>query len=244
VILDAGTGIRLLGKKIVEAGEAKSARVFLTHYHWDHIQGLPFFPPIYQSEFDIRIAGPEQAGEGVDSLLAGLMTPPYFPVTLDQLPASFTFVGVEEGSRDEGQIRIRAMRMRHPSFTLGYRVEAFGRSAVYIPDNELEGGHYETPAGWRRDFHEFVRGADVLLHDAMFTESERAGFEGWGHSAYEDVVKLALQTEVRSLWFFHHAPGRSDADLDAMVERFRDEPSVAESALEIHAAAEGQLIQF
>jgi phosphoribosyl 1,2-cyclic phosphodiesterase len=242
IILDAGTGIRLLGEELSKEEGDKQAVIFLTHFHWDHIQGLPFFAPAHDPAFDLRIFGPEQEGLDVETLLAGQMGPIYFPVSLQELPASFTFSKVEEGSWIHENVQMRAMRMRHPSVTLGYRAEAFGRSIVFIPDNELKGGSFPTPPGWRKNLENFVRGADVLFHDAMFTEEEGPSFEGWGHSTFEEVVDMALRAEVRELFFFHHAPGRSDAELNRLLDRFRDEVSDRGGDLQVYAAAEGSTL--
>lgn len=242
IILDAGTGIRLLGEELWEEAGDKEAVIFLTHFHWDHIQGLPFFAPAHDPAFHIKIFGPEQEGLGVEALLAGQMGPIYYPVSLQELPASFTFAEVEEGSWIHETFEMHAMRMRHPSVTLGYRAEAFGRSVVFIPDNELEGGSFPTPAGWRNALEDFVRGADILLHDAMFTEEEGPSFRGWGHSTFEQVVELALRAEVKKVFFFHHAPGRSDAELTRLLDRFREEVSDRTRDLQVHAAAEGDTI--
>jgi len=242
IILDAGTGIRLLGEELRGEEGEKQAVVFLTHFHWDHIQGLPFFSPVHDPAFHLSIFGPGQEGMDVETLLAGQMGPIYFPVSLLELPASFTFSEVEEGSWMHETVQMRAMRMRHPSVTLGYRAEAFGRSVVFIPDNELEGGSFPTPSGWRKELEDFVRGADILFHDAMFTEEEGASFEGWGHSTFEQTVELAFRAGVKNLFFFHHSPSRSDAELDKILDRFREEVSDRGSYLRVHAAAEGDTI--
>jgi phosphoribosyl 1,2-cyclic phosphodiesterase len=238
IVLDAGTGIRLLGENMEEEDGTHTV-ILLTHFHWDHIQGLPFFSGAYRSGAHLRICGPQQEGSRVEALLAGQMSPPHFPVAHRDLPASFTFVDVREGDWTEGGVGIRALRVRHPSYTLGYRLEAFGRAVVYVPDNELGGGALGTGEEWEDRFQEFVAGADILVHDAMFTESERPVFEGWGHSTAREAVELALRAEVKQAVLFHHAPGRSDEELDklgkAMTERLREE----ERDLRVWVAFEG-----
>jgi phosphoribosyl 1,2-cyclic phosphodiesterase len=134
------------------------------------------------------------------------------------------------------------MQVQHPSVTLGYRLEAGGRSLVFVPDNELGGKGPRMPEGWMDRFVEFVHGADVLLHDAMFTEAERPGFEGWGHSTYEQVVELSMKAEVDRVFFFHHAPGRSDEEIDGILARLREEVLASGSGLQLEAAAEGMTI--
>lgn len=242
IILDGGTGLRRLGEELKAEG-GKEAVLYLTHFHWDHIQGLPFFAPAYNQDFRLRILGPGQEGRGVQGLLEGQMAPPYFPVYQRELPASFEYSGLGEGSWIEGSVQMEAIRVRHPSVTLGYRLKVGGCSLVYVPDNELGGEGAPMPEGWAMRFEEFVGGAQVLLHDAMFTEAERPGFEGWGHSTYEEVVELALRSGVERLFFFHHAPGRTDGEIDRIVERLREKVGKERGTLDLHAAEEGRDIR-
>ena len=190
IIIDAGTGIRLLGDKLLSETGTKKAAIFLTHFHWDHIQGFPFFAPVYNPEYDLRIVGPSQDGMDVESLFAGQMGPVYFPIPYEALSATLTFDHLNEGVWEHDGARMRAMRMRHPSYTVGYRVEALGRSVVFIPDNELVGGDFPTPTGWRDRLEEFVSGADLLFHDAMFTEEEYETHTGWGHSTFQQTLEV------------------------------------------------------
>ena len=242
IIFDAGTGIRILGKKLMQEGGPRRASIFLTHFHWDHIQGFPFFAPVYNPDFDLRIVGPVQEGLSVESLFAGQMGPIYFPIPYRALSASLTFDHLQEGSWAEDGFLIRTMRMRHPSHTVGYRVEAFGRALVFIPDNELEGGSYPVSGRWRDDLEEFVAGADLLFHDAMFTDEEYSARRGWGHSTYRQTLDLAGNTGVKELFLFHHAPERSDAALELILDRCRSEILSRGWALRVHAAQEGRLI--
>jgi len=225
----------------MEEGATKAC-IFLTHFHWDHIQGFPFFEPVYNPEFNLKIVGPEQDGMDVETLFAGQMGPVYFPIPYEALSANLTFDHLNEGVWEQDGIRMRAMRMRHPSFTVGYRVEAFGRSVVFIPDNELVGGPFPTPPKWREKLTEFVAGADVMFHDAMFTEEEYPRREGWGHSTFSQTLELAEQAGVKKVFFFHHAPERSDAELNQILETFRT--PVAERGLDlgVHAAFEGKQV--
>lgn len=241
LIFDAGTGIRLLGNKLLSE-QTRKATIFLTHFHWDHIQGFPFFAPVYNSEFRLRIVAPEQDGAGVEALFAGQMGPIYFPIPYEALSASLFFEHLNEGSWEEDGIRLRAMRMRHPSFTVGYRAEVSGKVVVFIPDNELVGGSFPTARGWREKLGDFVAGADLLIHDAMFTDEEYRRRNGWGHSTFQQVLELALETGVKDLFFFHHAPERSDQELNQILARFRDQVREWGWALGVHAAFEGKQV--
>ena len=242
IIFDAGTGIRLLGDKLIADGGKKKASIFLTHFHWDHIQGFPFFGPVYDPEFNLSIVGPMQENMDVESLFAGQMGPVYFPIPYEALSASLTFDHLKEGTWEHNGLRMRAMRMRHPSNTVGYRVESQGKSVVFIPDNELVGGDFPTPAGWRNALEEFASGADILFHDAMFTDEEYANLEGWGHSTFSQTLELAERAGVKQVFFFHHAPRRSDAELNQILDHFRKQ--VAERGLDlgVHAAFEGKQV--
>jgi glyoxylase-like metal-dependent hydrolase (beta-lactamase superfamily II) len=150
IIFDAGTGIRLLGDKLAGGDDPVRATVFLTHFHWDHIQGFPFFAPLYDPDARLTLMGPRQKDLDIQTLFARQMGPVYFPVPLEALAADRTFDHLSDDGwvSDEG-IRIRSMRVRHPSHTVGYRLEAGGKTICYVPDNELEGGEYPVEAGWR-----------------------------------------------------------------------------------------------
>ncbi len=238
IILDAGSGIRPLGEELCRRGDPKRACIFLTHFHWDHVQGFPFFSPAYDPAFNLRIFGPVQKDIGLEALLRRQMGPIFFPIPYESLAANLTFHPLNSGSWAEGQIRVRALRVRHTCFTVGYRVEAFGRSVVFIPDNELRGGEYPVSAGWEEEFLAFVSGADLLIHDTTYTTREYAGKEGWGHSTFQQALGLAERAGVSTLHFFHHHPHRSDDELEEIVQKKRDDVAARGLSLEVDAAAE------
>lgn len=246
LIFDAGTGIRVLGKNLLERGpeDPLDAHIFLTHFHWDHIQGFPFFAPLYQEGTCLTILGPEQQGVDIQSLFAGQMGPIYFPVPFHQVAAQTSFTHLPVGTWEEEDVKVHSFRMRHPSVTFGYRVEAQGRSICYIPDNELVGGDYPTSPGWRGELERFVKGADVLFHDAMFTDDEYRNRVGWGHSTYRQALDLALTAGVKRLAFFHHDPDRTDVELDRIVSDYRRELREEGHPLHLEAAREGSEIRL
>ena len=178
VILDAGTGIRALGLKLVEQQDgAVNAEILLSHTHWDHIQGLPYFKPFFSPGNAVRIWGSAQGDVALDTILRQQMHPSVFPVPLDALSAKLTVQPVHSGEFSIGEFRVRSMRLRHPGTTLGYRLTpvAGGPSMAYVTDNELgTGGHYGTAPTWRAELIEFLRGVDLLIHDAMYTPDELA----------------------------------------------------------------------
>jgi len=238
LIFDAGSGIRLLGSEIVEKGP-NAIHIFLTHFHWDHIQGFPFFPPLYDPEDQIRVVGPKQKDIDVQNLFAGQMGPIYFPVPFNVVAAAMEFEHLNQGGYEIGDAQLEVIRVKHPSFVLGYRIRIGGRTICFIPDNEIEGDGSQVGPDWDRRLREFVQGADLLIHDSMYTEEEYAGRAGWGHSTFSQALRLAEESGVKRLLFFHHDPTRTDSELDTIVSRLRDGALARGATVDVGAAAEG-----
>ena len=243
LIFDAGSGIRPLGTDLVEKGP-NAIHIFLTHFHWDHIQGFPFFAPLYDPEDTIHVVGPKQRDIDVQNLFAGQMGPIYFPVPFSVVAAAMEFEHLNTGAYEVGDAVVSVMRVKHPSFVLGYRIEVGGRTVCFIPDNEMEGTGYEVGEAWEQRIRDFVGGADLLIHDSMYTEEEYRVRAGWGHSTFQQSVRLAEEGGVKRLLLFHHDPTRSDDELDVIVSRLRDESLARGSSLELEAAAEGADIRL
>lgn len=245
VILDAGTGIRALGLELVEQQNgAVKAEILLSHAHWDHIQGLPHFKPFFAPGNAVRIWGSRQGTTSLEAILRQQMDPAVFPVPLDALSASLTVQQVEVGGGEfaVGAFRVRAVRLRHPGTTLGYRLTPVtgGPSMAYVTDNELGGGgHYDTPASWRRDFVAFLAGTELLIHDAMYTEQELQQHRGWGHSTCEEAVAVAAEAEVERLVLFHHEPEHDDKTMDGLLAAARRQAKAKGKPREVLAAQEG-----
>ena len=238
LIFDAGSGIRPLGTDIVEKGP-NAIHIFLTHFHWDHIQGFPFFAPLYDPEDTIKVVGPKQKDIDVQNLFAGQMGPIYFPVPFSVVAAAMEFEHLNQGSYELENVVLDVIRVKHPSFVLGYRIRVAGRTICFIPDNELDGDMYDVGADFDRRLVDFVGDADLLIHDSMYTEQEYAARVGWGHSTFSQAVRLAEESGVRKLLFFHHDPTRGDDELDEIVARLRDDVLARGVDLELDAAAEG-----
>lgn len=219
LVLDAGTGIRALGDALVRR-KVTRAHLLLSHLHWDHIQGLPFFVPAWLPSSRLDIIGARSTGTpelGLEASLDLQMRPPHFPVRLSDMRSHLAFH--ELGSGDAlciGEARVHAAALNHPGGVTGYRIETGGRVIVYATDTE----HFATPDP---ALVALARDADVLVYDAMYTEDEYAGRKGgskvgWGHSTWEAGVAVADAAGVDRLVLFHHDPSRTDAQVEA-IER-------------------------
>ena len=243
VILDAGTGIRGLGKHL--AGERTPdgvrAHILLSHAHWDHIQGLPYFAPFFKKGNVITVWGPKQGDVEMGDILRQLMQPVVFPVPLDALAATLEVKHVNAEPIETEGCTITSMRVRHPAVTLGYRLALPGGiSVVYVTDDELgPAGSYDVGSKWRERFVKFIGGADLLIHDAMYTPEECVTHAGWGHSSYVEAVELARESGAKRLALFHHEPEHTDDATDEIAERAREVAARHGGRTEIVAAAEG-----
>ncbi len=248
IILDAGTGMRELGRSLL--GRANGAPIkgdiFLTHAHWDHIQGIPFFGPIFQRGNHFTIWGSHSLETSIDRIVRDQMNPVVFPVPFEELDATIDFSAISDATQRRQGFEVSACPVRHPGGALGYRfteTREGARSLVYISDNELgSGGKYETPVGWRTSLVDFVRGAKVLVHDTTYTAEEYDHHRGWGHSTYDDALALAIEARVDTLVMFHHKPERSDDELDQRVAACRAIVKERGIDLDIEAAAEGMTL--
>lgn len=248
VILDAGTGIRELGRSLLTRanGEAISGDIFLTHAHWDHIQGIPFFAPIFQPGNHFTIWGARTLQTSIDRVVRDQMSPVVFPVTFEELRARIDFLEMAEERLSGDGYEVTAFAVRHPGGALGYRFanpDGRGEAFVYISDNELgPGGNYGTRDGWRQELVEFVKGARLLVHDTTYTAAEYDMHRGWGHSTYTDALDLALDAGVKELVLFHHKPERTDDDIDRCLAECRDAVEARGGHLQVTAAAEGMTL--
>jgi len=251
LILDCGTGARLLGNRLLNSASGSvSATILLTHTHWDHIQGFPFFAPLFQPDNHFKVYGPEGAHLSLRDVLSGQMEHHYFPVELDQLAARISYEDLQEGIYEIAGLRVRAQRMNHPSPTLGYRIEADGRSFCYLCDHEpyCEGIWREGARPREMEsildpgdrWHaEYMQGADVVIHEAQYTPEEYPSKRHWGHSTYAYVVELAALADVRRLFLTHHDPSHDDKCIRDLERRAQELARSLDSRLEVCYAYEG-----
>jgi phosphoribosyl 1,2-cyclic phosphodiesterase len=243
IIFDAGTGLRALGERMVAAGQPVAATIFFSHVHWDHIQGFPFFGPLFRPGTELALFGRPEQGT-LESALRRQMTAPGFPVQLDAVPAALTYGAFEPGQPFEvGSAIVSAARLNHPGGVIAYRIEVDGRAVVFATDTE----HHE--GGIDRDLVELAGGADLLIYDAQYTPEEYAGViggsrVGWGHSTWVEGVRVARAAGVGSLVLFHHDPAHDDAAVAAIESAARavmPGTVAAREGLEIHLTAGHQV---
>ncbi len=243
IVLDAGTGIRLLGKELAQRANGEiEVDLLLSHTHWDHIQGLPFFAPFFEKGNAIRIWGPQQGDVSLEAILRKQMDPVVFPVPLDRLSAELSVAHVHPDEIAIDGFNVKTLQLRHPGNTLGYRLtpRSGGASIAYVTDNELgNGGNYDVGNKWRQEFVSFLEGVQVLVHDSMYTPEELNQFSGWGHSSYADAVTLAVEAGVDRLVMFHHSPEHDDATMDTLVDLARQMAGEQRGKLDVIAATEG-----
>jgi ribonuclease BN (tRNA processing enzyme) len=248
LILDAGSGMRALGATLNAEFKAGglNATVLISHTHWDHIQGLPFFGPAYSGRNEVRILSAAGMRARIQKALTHQMDPIHFPLRFAQLPA---IVGVDELPKNGGELDgfvIRTMNLNHPGGCAGFRLEANGRSVAYLPDHEPY--HSSTlsrkPTAEQQNAEaalvEFVRGCDVLILDTQYDEAEYPTRIGWGHGCIVDSVATAVAADVGELICFHHDPAHSDAKINEMISRGRQVAREAGARLQIRAAREGE----
>ncbi len=255
IILDAGTGIRQLGRKL--AGEFKGKpmdiHMLITHTHWDHIQGFPFFIPAYDPKNQITVMGYEGAKMGLEHSLSSQMESPYFPIAMRQMPSNLKIVEASENEFYIGDIQVKTMFANHPGICLGYRLNTSAGSICFFPDNEPHSRLRMAPMGdsvqsyevlsyaQKQDekLIEFIRDADVLIMDSQYDATEYKSHIGWGHGCVDDVVAIAVIARVKKLFLHHHDPDHDDEMIDEMGDWANELVAIHGGETEVEPAREG-----
>jgi len=260
IIFDSGTGIRGLGDELLATGESVKAYLAVTHPHWDHIQGFPFFKPAFISGNEFTIIGPQSKSFTLRKMISDMMNKVYFPVQLNEVKAKVNFRPMKEESIQVFGATLTAQYVNHPSVAFGYRLDAQGKSLVYISDNEpfdrevaksvknverIVIDKYSKGKGDpNQRVFDFARDADVLIHDSTYTPEEYVNHVGWGHSHYLFSLKVAREAGVRKLVLFHHDHTHDDDKIDEILDRCRWEIKTRGHKFECVAAAEGMVIDW
>lgn len=249
IVIDCGTGAHALGLRLIkEQGGAVNGHMLISHTHWDHIQGLPFFAPLFMPGSAWNIYGPGGLSQSLRATLAGQMEHTYFPISLDQFAAKIAYHDLVEGVFAINDVNIIARYLNHPALTLGYRIEADGMVVVYCCDHEpfsveMANGESEL-TGLDGRYADFVAHADLVIHDCQYTAAEYPTKIGWGHSPIEYAVRVCRDAGVKQLAITHYDPLRSDAAVDEILEGVRRRLRECGSPLDVVGAAEGLVLNL
>lgn len=255
IVLDAGSGIRQLGRHLANEfkGQAMSVHVLISHTHWDHIQGFPFFLPAYMPNNHVTVLGYEGARQGLESTLMGQMESAYFPVSMGQMPSNLNIEELSENSFKIGKIEVETFFANHPGVCVGYRLNTSSGSIVFLPDNEPHARQRMTSTDEPEQSFEileyarkqdeklikFIENADVVIMDSQYDADEYKSHIGWGHGCVDDVVALAVVAKVKKLFLFHHDPDHDDAFVRGMEEWAQELVTIHGGTTEVVAAREG-----
>jgi len=248
IIFECGTGIRELGSSLMKefAGRPIEGHIFVSHTHWDHIQGFPFFVPLYSPKNAFNIYSVHGAHGSLQSIFSGSMAADYFPIPLAGMAGRLRFIEMTRPA-DLGTAKVSFCHLNHPGLCIGFRVETQGRTITYLGDHEGFGrlsGDNEMSRRQDADILEFARGSDLLIREAQYTEEEYALRKSWGHSTFDDVVRFGAASGAKRLVLFHHDPDHSDELMDKYSAYCRDLAAKAGSAMECSAASEGTCIEL
>jgi phosphoribosyl 1,2-cyclic phosphodiesterase len=236
LVIDGGTGLRLLGKHLMEEASPVSLHLLLSHGHWDHLLGIPFFTPIYQASTEILVDGWPPAFQAMTRVFDSHMGDGFFPVAFDHLKARIDYLNrLAHGPLEVEGARIDAIPTNHPQGGFGFRIREDDHTMVFITDSELGADRGQRLP----EFVEFVRNCDLLIHDAQYLPEDFPERRGWGHSTYEEVVTLAREAGVRNLILTHHDPGRTDAEVEKIIDLARQQAAGSANPHYIDAAREG-----
>jgi len=241
IIIDAGTGIRALGNKLLSEGRREFNLIF-THSHWDHILGFPFFKPIYFKGTRINMFGCPFAQNSIKQIISRTMIIPNFPVNFDDVMVKISYHEECKKTFFIGSITVAPILLSHPNQGMGYKFTEDGKSFIFMTDNEFT---FKHPGGLDyQDYLNFAEGADFLIHDAEYTEEEYKRTKMWGHSVYKDALRLAIEAKVKKFGLFHHNQDRTDEAIDNIVQDCQRIIKENKSDLECFAVAQGMEMEL
>jgi len=241
-IFDAGTGIIDLGRSLAAAKKRRKVNLFISHPHWDHIQGLPYFQPLYQQGYEVVVHGTRQGKLSLREVISGQMETVYFPIAVKEFASHVYYKELTEGDFEIEDVQVRTISLHHPGVTLGYLVKGpGGKTVAYLTDNELALSGDEHG---RRRLVAFLADADILIHDSHYLDDEYPQYVGWGHSALSTVLKLAADAKVKRLYLYHHDPYHNDETVAAKEAFGRKFFADRGLKIECLAAAEGHSISI
>lgn len=264
LICDAGTGIIPLGNHLMGQDRLHDLMLLLTHYHWDHISGLPFFVPAFVPNWHIKVFGPGNNLNEVEESVSQQMRAPYFPVETETWLANINYLETDNINLEHGPIRVQRFNVHHPGTTFGYRIEAAGKVIVYVSDNELlfldqsidermgDEDMQEDEKQLLQQMKEeekwvslkFMMDADILIHDAQYTPEDYQKKRGWGHSCYLDTVDCAIDARVKELYLFHLDPNYPDDMIETLHKKALDRVAERKSDIKCHIAREGVIVDL
>lgn len=240
IVIDAGSGIRKLGQSLLKEKDLTDIYLFLTHAHWDHLMGFPFFAPAYSSKHKIFVRGGPKAKESLHQYLTRQMEPPYFPVPFGTLKAEFDFTFGTPPERTVGSAKIMPIPLNHPNGGYGFKIIEAGKTFIFLPDNELDFAHSDNMT--KDTYVDYCKAATLLIHDTQYTDEEYETTRGWGHTKLSSIIELGVKAGVQQLGLFHHDPNRADDQMDAFVASAQAKIAQTKSPMACFGVKEGMEI--
>ena len=262
LVCDAGTGIIPLGNELMQQDKIREMLIILTHWHWDHVCGLPFFVPAFVSDWKINFFGPGDSPKLIEEHVSTQMQAPYFPVGTETWLAETNYLTPENDGFQYGPMKIDFSNVHHPGITYGYKIEVNNKTIVYASDNEcmfIEKSVKHRSNEFNEEEHELykemvheehqselnlIQDADILIHDAQYTPDDYDKKRGWGHSCYIDTINTAIDANVKELYLFHHDPNYNDTTMEAILKHSNEIIKEKDASLICHIAKEGMVIDI
>jgi phosphoribosyl 1,2-cyclic phosphodiesterase len=262
LVCDAGTGIIPLGNELMQQDKIREMLIILTHYHWDHVCGLPFFVPAFVPDWKINFFGPGESPKIIEEYVSAQMQAPYFPVGTETWLAETNYLTPENDGFHYGPMKINFSNVHHPGITYGYKIEVNNKTIVYASDNEcmfIEKSVKHRSDEFNEEEHELykemiheehqselnlIQDADILIHDAQYTPDDYDKKRGWGHSCYIDTINTAIDANVKELYLFHHDPNYDDTAMEAILKHSNQIIKEKGASLICHIAKEGMVIDI